>query len=149
MEFVCVRDHPQLLPSAIAYFQDKWANEKSMMVYQDCITRSLTTASALPAWYLMLDDERIIGCAGLIANDFISRQEATPWLCALFVEEDCRMRGVGSAIVNGVVFDAHKRDFKRIYLCTDHVGYYERFGFVYNGQGYHPWGEESRVYLLS
>ena len=35
-----------------------------------------------------------------------------------------------------------------MYLSTDHVGLYEKWGFRYIGQGYHPWNEESRIYGL-
>ena len=31
-------------------------------------------------------------------------------------------------------------------LSTDHAGLYEKWGFRYLGQGYHPWGAESRIY---
>ena len=34
----------------------------------------------------------------------------------------------------------------RLYLSTDHAGLYEKWGFRYLGQGYHPWGAESRIY---
>jgi len=33
-----------------------------------------------------------------------------------------------------------------LHLCTDLEGYYEKQGFAFNGLGYHPWGEASRVY---
>lgn len=63
------------------------------MLYQDAIERSLTAQNPLPQGYLLVEDERILGCAGLITNDFISRMELYPWLCALYVEPDCRSRG--------------------------------------------------------
>jgi len=42
--------------------------------------------------------------------------------------------------------DAKEARFEYLYLSTDHIGYYEKFGFMYIGQGYHPWGDESRIY---
>ena len=36
--------------------------------------------------------------------------------------------------------------FRRVYLCTDPVDFYEKYGFTHIGTGYHPWGETSRIY---
>lgn len=51
-----------------------------MRVYEDCITHSITTDSPFTIWNLMEDSGGIIGCAGLISNDFISRMDLWPWL---------------------------------------------------------------------
>lgn len=45
-------------------------------------------ATPFPNWYLLMDNDRTIGCAGLISDDYISRGNLYPWLCALYVEED-------------------------------------------------------------
>jgi len=100
---------------------------------------------APPQWYALEDAGRVIGCAGLIANDFISRQDLWPWLCALYVDPDARGRGCGRLLIDRAREDAHRAGFPYVYLCTDHIGYYEKYGFEYIGRGYHPWGEESRI----
>jgi len=33
-----------------------------------------------------------------------------------------------------------------LYLCTDHIGFYEKYGFKFIGTVYHPWGDNSRIY---
>ena len=146
MEVINVCERPEYKERAIAYFQKTWANEASMMVYEDCITRSLEKSEALPVWYLLMDTEEILGCVGLITNDFISRMELWPWLCALYVEEAHRGQNLSRLLIDQVKFDTAKMGFESVYLSTDHVGYYEKYDFDYIGPGYHPWGDSSRVY---
>lgn len=146
MNIVSVRKQPEYAKAAIKYFQDKWASEESRMIYEDCIMNCITSESPLPQWYLLYDKDEIIGCAGLITNDFISRMDLYPWICALYIEEKNRGNSYGKLLLEQAKQEAKKAGFKSIYLCTDHVGYYEQYGFKYLAQGYHPWVEESRIY---
>lgn len=146
MKIVSVRENPALCDAVIAYFQEKWASEGSMKVYKDCIRSSLTSDSPLPEWYVMLDGDKMMGCAGLIANDFISRMDLWPWLCALYVEPAYRGHAYGSLLIERARADAAQKGYDRLYLCSDHVGYYEKYGFKRIGTGYHPWGETSGIF---
>lgn len=146
MNIISLREHPEYKEQAIEYFQSKWADENSMKVYEDSITHSILTDSPLPIWYLMEQSDEIIGCAGLISNDFISRMDLWPWICALYIDEDYRGRSLGEKLILRAKADAERAGFNRVYLCTDHIGYYEKYGFTYIGDGYHPWGSRSRIY---
>ncbi|OKB65553.1 GNAT family N-acetyltransferase [Serratia marcescens] len=146
MDMISVRQAPELASRAIAYFQRHWATAETLMMYEDAINSSIGAANPLPQWYLLMANEQILGCAGLITNDFISRGELYPWLCALYVEETQRGRGYGAELIEHVAAETRRLGFPQLHLCTDLEGYYERSGFVYNGLGYHPWGEASRVY---
>ena len=136
MKVIHLREHPEYLQEAIAYFQSKWASPASMKVYEDSLTHSFADTD-LPQWFLLVDNQAaavlsIIGCGGLITNDFISRMDLMPWLCALYVET--------------IKQSAATAGFSTLYLCTDLVSFYEKFGFELMGTGYHPWGEESMIY---
>jgi GNAT superfamily N-acetyltransferase len=148
MKVISIKNQPEYIDSAIAYFQKIWASSDTMQVYDDCIRHCIDTSSPLPQWYLLCDNDEIIGCAGLITNDFISRMDLYPWICALYIEERHRGNSYGSLLLEKAKVDAKKGNFTHLYLCTDHIGYYEKFGFEHIGTGYHPWGESSRIYAI-
>jgi GNAT superfamily N-acetyltransferase len=147
MNIISIRENPDYKDIAITYFQQSW---KSVLpiIYEDCITHSIHARNSLPQWYLLEKDDEIIGCAGLITNDFISRGDLYPWICALFIDENHRGNAYGSLFIEKAKTDTKKAGFQHLYLCTSHIGYYEKYNFKYIGQGYHPWGEDSRIYEL-
>lgn len=145
MKIISVREFPQYKDNAILYFQKCW---KSVLpvIYEDCISHSVLSKNKLPQWYLLVKEGELIGCAGLVTNDFISRMDLYPWICAIFIEEKHRGNAYSSLLMEKAKKDAKEAGFDSVYLSTDHIGYYEKYGFDYIGQGYHPWGEESRIY---
>lgn len=147
MKIISVRECPQYKERAIKYFSSKWSVPEK--VYEDSITHCITASNPLPQWYLLEKDEQIIGSAGLITNDFISRMDLYPWVCGVFIEEEHRGNAYASVLLERARRDARKAGFEHMYLCTDHIGFYEKYGYHYIGQGYHPWGEESRIYEIS
>lgn len=149
MHIISIKKQPEYASVAIKYFQKKWANENSLKVYDDCITNCITAQAALPQWYLLYNNDEIIGCAGLITNDFISRMDLYPWICALYIEEKYRGNSYGKLLLDEAKNDAIDAGFDKLYLSTDHIGYYEHYDFEYIAMGYHPWGDESRIYATT
>jgi N-acetylglutamate synthase-like GNAT family acetyltransferase len=145
MRIISIRENPEYMSIAIKYFQNKWPSVYPV-IYEDSITHAITSDMPLPQWYLLEKDGEIIGCAGLITNDFISRMDLYPWICALYIDEKHRGNAYSTLLLEKSKHDAAKAGFKNIYLSTDHIGLYEKYGFDYIGQGYHPWEEESRIY---
>ncbi len=147
MKVISIRQSPEYVDIAIAYFQKAWPSVLPQM-YVDAISYSLDAKNSLPQWYLLEKEGNIIGCAGLITNDFISRGDLYPWLCALYIEEEQRGHEYATILMERIQKDTKSFGFEKLYLCTEHIDYYEKYGYSYIGNGLHPWGESSRIYEI-
>ncbi|BAE84637.1 GNAT family N-acetyltransferase [Desulfitobacterium hafniense] len=146
MRIISIRQEPDYKEVAARYIHSKWGNETNYPLYQDSIFGCVSIGESVPYWYLLEDDEHIIGCIGLIDHDFISRTDLSPWLCSLYIEEPYRGKGLGALLIEQVKKDAEQEGFKKIYLCTELNGFYEKYDFHYIGEGFYPNGDSSKVY---
>ncbi len=145
---ISIREAPQYCEIGIEWFASKWGIDKKEYEksFDDCINKN----ESLPQWYLVLnEDDEIIGGCGLIQNDFVDRIDLFPYLCALFVEEKARGHAIGALLLENARKDAKAKGFNKLYLCTDHTSYYEKYGWTHIGVGKHPWGDTSRIYEIN
>jgi len=145
MRIISVRESEEYKKIATQYIHSKWGNKNNYQLYEDSIYGCVNTKESTPNWYLLEVDNKIVGCAGLIDHDFISRTDLSPWLCSLYIENDYRGKALGSILIAKVKKDA-KKYFKTVYLCTELDGYYEKYGFNYFGEGFYDDGEPSKIY---
>ena len=145
-KIICVSDNPEYLENAISYNCKNWPLDDN--IYDDCIRNSIDNEGNLQRWYLMFRGDEIVGSFGLILNDFISRQDVWPWFAALYIEESERGKNLGSMLLEHGRKEAARLGFEKLYLCTDHIGYYEKYGWKKIGKGYHPWHESSSIYVI-
>jgi len=147
MRIISIKEDPNYKDIAIRFLQNSWT-EVYPVIYEDCLLNCIGAENDLPQWYLLEKDKEIIGCTGLITNDFISRMDLYPWICAVFISEKARGNNYAKLLIERAKDDSARFGFKYLNLSTSLVGYYEKFGFSYIGQGYHPWREESRIYQI-
>lgn len=146
IKIICVSDNIEYMDRAIRYNCDNWPLDNN--IYEDCIRNSINADNNLPRWYLMMRGDNIIGSYGIIMNDFISRQDLWPWFAALYVENSERGNKLGALLLEHGRQEAKRLGYKKLYLCTEHVGYYEKYGWQKIGLGYHPWHESSSIYAI-
>lgn len=54
----------------------------------------------------LLDDDNIVGYVELMTNDFISRMDLYPWICARYVDEAYRGNGWSERLIKRAKEDA-------------------------------------------
>ena len=128
MEFITLREKPELTESAAQWFHSKWS--VPAQAYLDCMNAYLCRETEL-GWYLCVDGTRILGGLGVIENDFHDRKDLTPNICAVYTEAACRGRGIAGKLLNMAVEDLRTKGISPVYLLTDHTGFYERYGWEF------------------
>ena len=92
----------------------------------------LESNAPVPQWYAAVDDNgRIIGGMGVIQNDFHKRLDLAPNVCAVYTESDRRSEGIAGELLDFVCKDMKQSGIDTLYLITDHIGFYERYGWDY------------------
>ena len=73
----------------------------------------------------------IVGGLGAIENDFHDRKDLSPNVCAVYTEEGYRGQGIAGRLLDIAVEDMRSKGISPLYLITDHVGFYERYGWEF------------------
>lgn len=124
-----LREHPELLDRAAQWFHEKWGIP--LEAYRESMEACLKSEGPVPQWYVAMDGNTIVGGLGVIENDFHDRKDLAPNVCAVYVEEACRCRGIAGALLNHVCEDMAGLGVGALYLLTDHTSFYERYGWEF------------------
>ena len=143
--YITLRQKPELKEKAAAWFHDKWKVPQE--AYLECMEAYLNYETEY-GWYLCLDGECIVGGLGVIENDFHDRKDLTPNICAVYTEKEYRGQGIAGKLLDMVVKDMKSKGITPIYLVTNHVNFYERYGWKFLGmvQGDNE-SDMSRMYI--
>ena len=127
-QYITLRERPALREKAAQWFHSKWGVPEQ--AYLACMDEYLSKETEY-GWYLCLDGEKIIGGLGVIENDFHDRKDLAPNVCAVYTEEEYRSQGIAGRLLDFAVEDMRKKGVSPLYLVTDHIGFYERYGWEF------------------
>ena len=96
--------------------------------------------------FLLIEGEEIISFATLTHQDCIEDETLFPWIGFVFTAPVHRGHRYSERIIEYACKEAGKNGYKTVYLATDHVGLYEKYGFVYMENRVDVWKEDSRIY---
>lgn len=128
LSYLTLRQCPQLRDEAAQWFHSKWG--VPTQAYLDCMNDYLDGKTEY-GWFLCLDGEKIVGGLGVIENDFHPRRDLNPNICAVYTQEDYRRNGIAGRLLNMAVEGLRSKGVSPVYLLTNHVGFYERYGWEY------------------
>ncbi len=128
-QYITLLDRPELKDAAASWFHSKWGVPKD--AYLECMNAYLRGETQY-GWYLCLHDGKIVAGMGVIENDFHNRPDLTPNICAVYTEEGHRRQGIAGKLLDQVVADLKAKGVSPVYLITNHIGFYERYGWEFH-----------------
>lgn len=105
--------------------------------------------SMLGGWaklFLLVDEDSLVSFVTYSAQDCISDPTLTPWLGFFHTAPEYRGNRYGKLLIDHASEVAKKEGYNAVYLATDHIGLYEKYGFEYMENRLDVWGEDSRIY---
>lgn len=135
--------------------RDKWIKqiesyEWSAAKFLVSLLRENRLTAELGGWaklYLLVDGEKLVSFLTLSAQDCISDPALTPWLGFFHTAPEYRGHRYGKTLIDHTCRAAEEMGYQTVYIATDHVNLYEKYGFTYIENRLDVWGADSRVYL--
>lgn len=97
--------------------------------------------------YLLMDSDSLVSFLTLTRQDTVRDESMYPWIGFVYTVEEYRGNRYSEKLMNHAENEAIKKGFDRVYVATDHIGLYEKYGYDYleNRIGY--WGDDNRVLI--
>ena len=98
--------------------------------------------------FVVLIDGNIAGYCTLSKNDCIPNVEYTPYVGFIFVGEPYRGNRISGKLCLTAIEYAKSIGFYRVYLVSDHINLYEKYGFIKIDEKEAPWGAMQTIFRI-
>ncbi len=96
--------------------------------------------------FLLVDGGNIVSFVTLTKQDCIRDENMFPWLGFLYTYPDYRGNRYSEMILKYAEEEAKSNNNSIVYLATDHIGLYEKYGYIYLETRKDCYDEDSRIY---
>lgn len=97
--------------------------------------------------FLLIHGDKLVSFATLTAQDCVDDKTLTPWIGFVHTAPAHRGSRRAGLVIDHACAQAAMQGAKQVYIATDHMGVYEKYGFVYLENRVDIYGEDSRIYV--
>jgi len=135
-------NHTELIPLLAGWHHAQWPLESDPSYeHRIKIIQERLGCREIPTTLVALQDKSALGFVSLVASNMDCHTELSPWLASLYVHRTFRQQGIGTALTEAILREAHALAIRCIYLFTpDQASFYERLDWhtisreVYHGE---------------
>ena len=97
--------------------------------------------------FVLIDNDNIVSFLTLSDQDCIIDPTKKCWIGFVYTDVKYRGNRYSELLINEAINVAKINNHNIIYLATDHIGLYEKYGFTYLESKIDMYGELSRMYF--
>ena len=131
MNIINIKNNNKFLDEYIKLCSLEWGSTKSleeMKKYIEEKRRKILEEDKVISILGLVDKDTLIGFISLFKYDGDERKDLTPWYATMYVKKEYRGKGYSKLLNNAILEEAKKIGFDKIYLKTDLINYYEKYG---------------------
>lgn len=99
------------------------------------------------ALFLLTDGDRLASFVTLAQRDCVDDRSLYPWIGFVFTFPEYRGHRCAGRLIGHCEELARAHGAKNVYICTDHIGLYEKYGYSYLENRVSIYGDDSRIYV--
>lgn len=130
MNIINLRNDVKYLEEYVRLCSLEWGRPKSDEEVKKKVLEVLESDKVISVLGLV-DEKELIGFISLFKYDGDERRDLSPWYATMYVKDKYRGMGYSKILNNAIINEARNLGYSRIYLKTDLVNYYEKFGAIY------------------
>ena len=134
MEVISIINNENYLEEYIRLCCLEWGKpktEEEMNLYIENKKNKIKTEDKVISVLGLIDNDTLLGFISLFKYDGDERQDLTPWYATMYVRKEYRGKGYSKILNDAILNEANKLGYNKVYLKTDLVNYYEKFGTKY------------------
>lgn len=136
MNLINLKENKSFLETYIKTCSIEWGSKKSDEALKKYVSDKLNKILSnkydkLISAIGLIDKNNLIGFISLFKYDGDEKKNLTPWYATMYVKKEYRGKGYSKILNDAILKEAKKLGFEKVYLKSNLINYYEKFGAKY------------------
>lgn len=132
MKIIDIKQNKKYLKQYYKICIETWSNNKTNINkrVKDKLNNNSNLDNKISILGITINN-KLVGFISLFKSDYELKKELTPWYSTMYVIKEYRNKGYSKILNDLILKEAKSLGYNKVYLKTDLLNYYEKFGFKY------------------
>ena len=134
MQIIDIKNNDKYLDEYIELCSLEWGSPKTneqMKLYVENKKEKIHMEDKVISILGLIENDVMIGFISLFKYDCDEKKDLTPWYATIYVKKEYRGQGYSKLLNDAILNEATILGYNMVYLKTNLVNYYEKFGAKY------------------